>query len=141
MSAGGCVFCESAGGEILWRDELLRIVLAPEPDYPGFLRVVWRAHVREMTDLPPEHRVRLMEAVFAAEQALRTVVSPDKINLASFGNVVPHLHWHVIPRFGDDPHFPSPVWGTRVREQPHALANDAPERLRSHFASALGPGN
>ena len=38
-------------------------------------------------------------------------LQPDKINLASFGNMVPHLHWHVIPRFKDDMHFPNPIWG------------------------------
>jgi diadenosine tetraphosphate (Ap4A) HIT family hydrolase len=44
------------------------------------------------------------------------VLHPDKINLASFGNVVPHLHWHVIPRFEDDAHFPAPIWGKRKEE-------------------------
>jgi diadenosine tetraphosphate (Ap4A) HIT family hydrolase len=81
------------------------VVLADEPDYPGFLRVVLNAHVREMTDLPAADQQALMQVVFGAEAALRDVLAPDKINLASLGNVVPHLHWHVIPRFGDDPHF------------------------------------
>jgi diadenosine tetraphosphate (Ap4A) HIT family hydrolase len=57
-----------------------------------------------------------MAAVLAVEDALRDVLQPAKINLASFGNVVPHLHWHVIPRFADDPHFPEPLWGARQRE-------------------------
>jgi diadenosine tetraphosphate (Ap4A) HIT family hydrolase len=54
--------------------------------------------------------------VFALEAALRELLRPDKINLASLGNMTPHLHWHVIPRFRDDPHFPNPIWGARQRE-------------------------
>lgn len=115
-----CPLCEAHGGKLLWQDALCRVVLADEPDYPGFLRVILNAHTREMTDLPAADRLALMHVVFAAESALRDVLAPDKINLASLGNVVPHLHWHVIPRFGDDPHFPNPVWGERLRDAPHA---------------------
>ncbi|MHB1094167.1 HIT family protein [Thiobacillus sp.] len=64
---------------------------------------------------------------------MRDVMRPDKINLASLGNVVPHLHWHVVPRFGDDPHFPNPVWGKKLRERPHA----APADLDARLAAAL----
>ena len=67
----------------------------------------------EMTDLSAPERARLMDAVFAAEAALREVLAPDKINLASLGNVVAHIHWHVIPRYRDDPHFPDPIWARR----------------------------
>jgi diadenosine tetraphosphate (Ap4A) HIT family hydrolase len=38
------------------------------------------------------------------------------VNVASLGNVVPHVHWHVVPRFHDDSHFPSPVWCAARRE-------------------------
>jgi len=47
---------------------------------------------------------------------LRDTLQPDKINLASLGNQVPHLHWHVIPRFADDAHFPDPIWAAARRE-------------------------
>ena len=55
-------------------------------------------------------RAHLMTVVWAVEAALRQVLDPVKINLASLGNQVPHLHWHVIPRFEDDAHFPDAVW-------------------------------
>ncbi|MBI5611494.1 MAG: HIT family protein [Gammaproteobacteria bacterium] len=114
-----CPLCKAHNEQLLWRDNDLRIILADEPDYPGFCRVVWNAHVREMTDLDPEARVHFMNAVFAVEQAVRELVRPDKINLASLGNQVPHLHWHVIPRFIDDPHFPDPIWAP-ARRAPRA---------------------
>jgi diadenosine tetraphosphate (Ap4A) HIT family hydrolase len=111
-----CVFCAGDGGEVLFRDELLRVVLVDDADYPGFVRVIANAHVREMTDLAPADRQRLLAAVLAVESAQRETVAPHKINLASLGNVTPHLHWHVVPRFADDAHFPEPVWGTRRRQ-------------------------
>lgn len=74
-------------------------------------------------------RQRLFDAVLRAEAALREVMAPDKINLAALGNVVPHLHWHVIPRFADDPHFPNAVWGARLRDAPHPAPDDLVERL------------
>ncbi len=118
---------------MLWQDDLCRVVQADEPDYPGFLRVILNAHVKEMTDLPASDRQALLQVVLAAEAALREVMAPDKINLASLGNVVPHLHWHVIPRFFDDPHFPNPVWGERKRDKPHT----APPDLHARLAAAL----
>ena len=57
------------------------------------------------------------------EQALISELQPAKINLAALGNVVPHLHWHVIARFEADSRFPHPIWAAPQREQP------APERL------------
>ena len=111
-----CVFCEEAGGEVLWEDDYCRVVWAYEPDYPALCRVIWDRHVKEMADLEPAERDRIMKIVFATEQALIALVQPDKMNLASLGNQVPHLHWHVIPRWRDDRHFPNPIWGADVRE-------------------------
>ena len=110
-----CPLCPPIDGQILWRDSDCRVVFAGDADYPAFCRVIWHAHVREMTDLASDQRAHLLEIVFAAEQALRDLLHPDKINLASLGNQVPHLHWHVIPRFADDAHFPDPVWAARRR--------------------------
>jgi diadenosine tetraphosphate (Ap4A) HIT family hydrolase len=115
---------------VVFRDAFCRVVVADEP-FPGFCRVVWNAHVREMTDLPPADRHRLMDVVFAVESALIDMLSPVKVNLASLGNLVPHLHWHVVPRFADDSHFPQPVWAAAQRPAP--LRAVPPE-----FASALG---
>ncbi len=72
--------------------------------------------MREMSDLDADQRNALMGVVDAVEKMVRKLFVPDKINLASFGNMVPHLHWHVIPRWQDDRHFPEPVWGAVQRE-------------------------
>lgn len=132
MSAA-CDLCANIGGALLWEDALLRIVRVADADYPGFCRVIWKSHVREMTDLEPDQRQHLMQTVFAAEGAVRHLFSPDKINLASFGNMTPHLHWHIIPRWRDDRHFPEPVWGKVQRE----AAGQRPEVSDKQLANAI----
>jgi diadenosine tetraphosphate (Ap4A) HIT family hydrolase len=118
-----CELCRGDGGAPIARTPELRVVQVDDADYPGFVRVIWNAHVAEMSDLDPGQRQRLLAAVNAVEAALRQVLSPDKINLASLGNVVPHLHWHVIARYRGDAHFPQPVWAARRRDpDPAALA-------------------
>lgn len=92
---------------------VVRVLAADDADalrYPGFCRVIWNAHVREMSDLADADRMLLMSAVFRVEAALRLALQPFKINLASLGNMTPHLHWHVIPRYRDDTTFPKPIW-------------------------------
>lgn len=111
-----CELCSNPGGAILWQSPDCRVVRVDDPHYPGFCRVVWTEHVREMTDLPHDRRDFLMRVVFAVESVVRTLFAPHKINLASFGNMVPHVHWHIIPRWCDDRHFPEPVWGKAHRE-------------------------
>lgn len=111
-----CDLCINPGGAILWQSALCRVVRVDDPHYPGFCRVIWNGHVREMSDLAANHQLMLMRVVFAVESVVRQLFNPDKINLASFGNMVPHVHWHVIPRWQDDRHFPEPVWGSVRRE-------------------------
>jgi diadenosine tetraphosphate (Ap4A) HIT family hydrolase len=131
LPRAGCELCDSAGGETLWHDDFCRVVLVADPDYPGFCRVILNQHVSEMTDLETGARERLMHVVFAVEAAVRRVMRSDKINLASLGNMVPHVHWHVIPRYADDRHFPNSIWGEPKR------ASAARETPRKAIATAL----
>ncbi|MDC7691915.1 HIT family protein [Vogesella indigofera] len=131
-----CELCHQDGGDILYRDDKLRVILVADADYPAFCRVIWHAHVKEMTDLDSADRAHVLDWVLRTEQALRTVLNPDKINLASFGNMVPHLHWHVIPRFADDKHFPNPLWGAAMRD---GVAHGSPT-LAAQLRHALQVG-
>ena len=109
----GCELCEGDDGELIVRREKWRVVQVPGADgvaYPGFCRVVWNEHIKELTDLNAADRRTFMEAVFTLEIALRKALQPEKMNVASLGNLTPHLHWHVIPRYRNDPAFPKPVW-------------------------------
>jgi diadenosine tetraphosphate (Ap4A) HIT family hydrolase len=109
-----CELC-SLAIEPVFRNDKLAVILVDDPAYPGFCRVIWHAHVKEVSDLETADRLALNDAVWQVELAVREVMVPDKINVASLGNMTPHLHWHVIPRYADDAHFPQPVWAAPVR--------------------------
>ena len=115
MSAG-CPLCEADGGLVVARTPRFRVVrVLDEPAHPAFYRLIWNDHVAEFSDLSVTDRYACMDAVTEIEQVLRSLLAPTKVNLASLGNVVPHLHWHVIARFADDSHFPNPIWGEARR--------------------------
>lgn len=132
-----CELCAAPSGTVLWQDARCRVIHVEEPGYPGFCRVIWNTHIREMSDLNATDREHCMRVVFAVERVLRAAMHPDKINLASLGNMVAHLHWHVIPRFSDDPHFPQPIWGLRQRPGADTRAGADPEELAQALATDL----
>ena len=119
-----CELCDANKGEVIFSNAHWRVSLVDDANYPGFCRVVWQEHIKEMTDLLEPERKEFMHAVWMVEQVVRDVMAPHKVNLASFGNMVPHLHWHVIPRYTDDAHFPHPVWAPAKANSP-----DVSERL------------
>jgi diadenosine tetraphosphate (Ap4A) HIT family hydrolase len=124
-----CPLCASAGGTLVWQGAHLRVIRADEAGFPAFYRVVWQGHVAEFSDLSSAERQHCMDAVVVVESALREFLQPTKINLAALGNVVPHLHWHVIARFQGDSHFPAPVWAAAVRDRVPALEEAVRARL------------
>ena len=119
-----CALCIAADEEVLLETEKLRVIVVHNEVTPAFCRVIWQEHVAEMTDLSLADRHELMEMVYRVEYAMREVLQPTKMNLASLGNVVPHLHWHVIARFQDDAHFPAPIWANAQREMQLVLPAD-----------------
>ena len=121
-----CELCAGPGGDLLWEDAFCRVVRVTGPEanaFPGYCRVVCHQHIAEMSILPTSEAHHVMDVVLATERTLRQVVQPDKINLASLGNLVPHLHWHVIPRWKDDSHFPATIW---ARPQRTGVARPVP---------------
>ena len=123
MTQAGCPLCEADGGLLIFKNDQLRVIQAQEESFPAFYRVVWNQHLAEFSDLTPEERLTCMQAVVSVEKTLREQLQPSKINLASLGNAVPHLHWHVMARFGWDSHFPGPVWDAAQRpKNPEKLA-------------------
>ena len=110
-----CPLCAEAGGILVYHAERWRIVRVEDADFPAFYRVIWNSLVAEFTDLSRAEQAECMDAVAAVERVLREHLRPTKINLASLGNQVPHLHWHVIARFGWDSRFPDPIWAAAPR--------------------------
>jgi len=139
-----CPLCRQDGGTLLWRGSRLRAVDAGDADYPGYTRLIWNEHVAEMTDLDEPARAELMQAVWTVERLQREELAPDKVNLASLGNMVPHLHWHIIPRWRGDRHFPDAIWAPArsgaepaAREPRLAEAAARLDRYHRRLAEAL----
>lgn len=132
-----CPLCQGTGESLIWRNNQLRVISVDDDAYPGFTRVIWHDHVSEMTQLAAPQRHDFMQAVWTVEQVQREVLQPDKVNLAQLGNVVPHLHWHVIPRWTLDSHFPEPIWAAPPPRS--NAAQQAWQERKAHIAALLGP--
>ena len=122
MKVPGCPLCDAVGGSLVFDGPKFRVIRADEDGFAAFYRLVWRDHVTEFSELDAADRLLCIEAVVRVEQALRAHLHPDKVNLATLGNAVPHLHWHIVARFKWDSHFPGAVWAAAQRVAP-------PERL------------
>jgi len=91
-----------------------------------------------MSDLTPAEQHHVMDVVVCVEAAMRQFMRPKKVNLAEFGNQVPHLHWHIVARFEDDAFFADSVWSAPKRTTPSALLNQRVQAA-ARLAAAL-PG-
>ena len=128
-TSSNCVLCQETGGRLVWQNSQWRLVHAQEAAFPAFYRLIAQAHYREWSDVPAAQRAWAMEAIAQIEQVLLQRLRPTKINLATLGNVVAHVHWHVIARFDWDSHFPNPVWGAALRPVATAQLQEVRQQL------------
>ena len=85
--------------------------------YRGYSVLVFDPrHVTALTDLNERERMALMSDLCRAQDGMRRVLEPDHFNVESLGNQVPHLHWHIIPRYKSDPRWGLPIWMTAESE-------------------------
>jgi diadenosine tetraphosphate (Ap4A) HIT family hydrolase len=118
-----CQLCFPKHENIIFTNDLFRVIHVGDEYYPGYIRIILNEHAIEMTDIDMESANRIFSALLIIERQIRNILNPDKINLASFGNMVPHLHWHIIPRYKNDRHFPNPIWGDIVNAK-YRISND-----------------
>ncbi|RMF42676.1 MAG: HIT family protein [Deltaproteobacteria bacterium] len=135
----GCPMCRR------WQDEpdlriaeleLCHVTLNRDQFFPGYTLVHTRDHVTELFHLDASARHRLIDEVSRVAGALAEVFRPTKMNYELLGNMVPHIHWHLVPRFDGDPLWPTPIW-SRPHEEVHLEADALRERIAA-IRSALG---
>jgi len=114
---------------------LCQVLLIKNANYPWLVLVPARDDLRDFDDLAPDDLQQASAEIVRASRALKTVFTPDKINVGALGNMVPQLHIHVIARFADDPAWPQPVWGV-VPALPYTA--DALESRLTLLRDALG---
>jgi diadenosine tetraphosphate (Ap4A) HIT family hydrolase len=95
-------------------------------------------HVTRIDELSPDEWQLMSSDIMNVEKTLIDVFQPDHINIASLGQVVPHLHWHVIPRYTDDPRWGGPIWTTTEEEMEKVyLAEEQYECLADEIRNKL----
>lgn len=113
---------------------LCRVLLMKDRRFPWVILVPEREGVREIHDLPPEDRARLIEEIARTGEALQRLFEPDKLNVGALGNVVPQLHIHVVARATGDGAWPGPVWGSGAAVP---YSEEELDAIRGELASAL----
>ena len=124
-----CPLCEQPGGLPVWSSAWMRLIRADEALHPATYRLVWNTHVAEFSELPQLQRLACVDALALVEREMLRRLRPRKINLAALGNLVPHLHWHLIARWDWDAHWPQSVWAPAQREPDAARMHELLERL------------
>jgi diadenosine tetraphosphate (Ap4A) HIT family hydrolase len=99
---------------IVYQNEKIRIE-TEESEIP-WLKIFTQHPYKEMSEVPADIRFEIYDLLDIIEKEMITYYAPDKINIASFGNYVPHVHWHIMARFREDSYFPEPMWGRKQRE-------------------------
>ncbi|MGB1290974.1 MAG: HIT domain-containing protein [Pseudoalteromonas sp.] len=90
---------------------LCKVLLMNDSQYPWFILVPRKAGLKESIDLSETEQIVLMQESAKLSRLLQDVFSPDKLNVAALGNMVPQLHIHHIARYKSDAAWPAPVWG------------------------------
>ena len=92
------------------------IYIQKEPSEIPWLKIFTKEPYKELGDLPKELRTRLWDIYDVLEYEMKNYYKPTKINMASFANMLPRVHIHVMARFENDSYFPNPMWGEKLRE-------------------------
>ncbi|HHD84381.1 MAG TPA: HIT family protein [Campylobacteraceae bacterium] len=98
----------------LYQNDLIRIEV--ETSEIPWLKIFTQQPYKELSEAPAEVKEEIWRVLDLIEKEMLSFYKPDKINIASFGNYVPHLHFHIMARFQNDSFFPEPMWGAKQRE-------------------------
>ena len=109
-----------------------------ESEIPWFKIFTHEPH-KEFSECSRDERIMIFDALDLIEKEMIAYFRPDKINIASFGNMLPRVHWHVMARFKNDSYFPEPMWGSKQREGEIQMAPMEPfiENLKAVLTSRL----
>jgi len=127
-----CKFCDVIAGrtkrDILFQDSWV-VVFLGRPHHLGHTQVVLRQHKEDLTALSEKELHAFIDRMVMVARVLEKALKPDKLNYELFGNWVPHLHWHILPRFKTDPDFGNPP-GEPLRSQPYTHRNLSDEQVK-----------
>jgi diadenosine tetraphosphate (Ap4A) HIT family hydrolase len=131
-----CPLCQSPERAVVAVLPSGRVELVNDADFVGYSVLVYHRHAIELYDLNQEERRQLIEDVARVAQAIAGQCRPAKFNYEILGNVVPHLHCHIIPRYPDDGYWGGPLWWRPV-EKRRELSRHEYEALADTLRAAL----
>ncbi len=99
---------------LIYKNDLIKIEIE-NAEIP-WLKIFTIENIKEFSQCNNETKQEIFKYLDIIEKEMLDYFKPDKINIASFGNYVPHVHFHVIARFKEDSYFPEPMWGKKQRE-------------------------
>ena len=105
---------------IIYENTLIKIEVE-ESEIP-WLKIFTQVAYKEFSETPNVVKLEIFRTLDIIEKEMLSFLKPKKINIASFGNYVPHVHWHIMARFEEDSYFPEPMWGKKQREGSYDLS-------------------
>jgi diadenosine tetraphosphate (Ap4A) HIT family hydrolase len=97
------------------------LILGDAQFYRGYCVILAKRHVTEPFLLPRGEAHELLDELLAVGKSIAAVTKPFKLNYECLGNLEPHVHWHVFPRYAEDPLRTAPVWVRPESERKAAL--------------------
>jgi diadenosine tetraphosphate (Ap4A) HIT family hydrolase len=108
--------------------------------YRGHCQLVFDPrHAVGLESLAAEEYSAFMADLRTAAHAIASACRPDLMNYASLGNVAPHLHWHLVPRYRSDPRWGGPIYTTTRNEMRETVLTEAEYRVIADAIRALLP--
>ncbi len=112
-----CAYCDTLdriaalpAEDLIWQSPTSVALLGPWQYYQGYCILVARSHATELHRLPADERQRFIDDLCRLAAAVEAEFRPRKLNFELLGNQVPHLHWHLFPRYDSDPNHLQAVW-------------------------------
>ncbi len=99
---------------LLFKNNLIKIEI--ESSEIPWLKIFTNESIKEFSDCNEETKQEIWKYLDLIEKEMINYFNPEKINIASFGNYLPHVHFHIMARFKEDSFFPEPMWGKKQRE-------------------------
>jgi diadenosine tetraphosphate (Ap4A) HIT family hydrolase len=109
-----CSLCNPLNENVIFQNDFLRVISVDE--IPGYIRIITQKHIKEFSDLTDDEAAEIMLLAKKIEKLMINTLNPDKVNIAMLGNMVPHLHIHIIPRFVNDPWWPGAAFCEKQRD-------------------------